>query len=130
MIPFSAALAEEYWEPRLVLPSEQRQVVGQEPLSGRRSEGQPGYLGVWLLHLRRHRAPITATLPRVWLPRLPISRLPVSSLWISGISSLPTTGLLISRLVEGSRLSRSPNKISVCIQIFQFSVGWFFVFAK
>jgi hypothetical protein len=63
MIPFSAALAEEYWEPRLVLPSEQRQVVGLEPLSGRRSEGQRGYLGVSLLHLRRHRAPITATQP-------------------------------------------------------------------
>ena len=63
MIPFSAALAEEYWEPRLVPRSEQQPVAGQEPLSGRQSEERPGYSGVSLLHLRRHRAPISATLP-------------------------------------------------------------------
>ena len=63
MIPFSAALAEEYWEPRLVPRSEQQPVAGQEPLSGRQSEERPGYSGVSLLHLRRHRAPITATQP-------------------------------------------------------------------
>jgi hypothetical protein len=54
---------EEYWEPLLVLPSEQQQVAGREPPSERRSEGQPEYLGESLLHLHRHRAPITATRP-------------------------------------------------------------------
>jgi len=63
MIPFSAALAEEYWEPRLVQRSEQQPVADREPLLERRSEGQPGSSGVSLLHLRRHRAPITATQP-------------------------------------------------------------------
>jgi hypothetical protein len=63
MILFNAALAEECWEPLLALPSEQRRVAGQEPRSEQRSEGQPGYLGVSLLHLRHHRAPISATPP-------------------------------------------------------------------
>ena len=63
MIPFNAVLAEEYWEPLLALPSEQRQVADRELLSEQRSEGQPGYLGGSLLHLHRHQGPITATPP-------------------------------------------------------------------
>jgi hypothetical protein len=63
MIPSNAALVEEYWEPLLVLPSEQRQVAGREPLSEQRSEGRPEYLGASLLPLHRHRAPITVTRP-------------------------------------------------------------------
>jgi hypothetical protein len=63
MIPFNAASVEEYWEPRLVRPSEQRQVAGREPRSEQRSVEQPGYLGESQLHLLRHRAPITATRP-------------------------------------------------------------------
>jgi len=46
-----------------VLPLEQRRVAGREPPSEQRSEGQPGYLEESLLHLRPHRAPITATQP-------------------------------------------------------------------
>jgi hypothetical protein len=49
--------------PLLVRPLEQRRVAGLEPLSERRSVGQPGYLGESLLHLHRHRAPITVTRP-------------------------------------------------------------------
>src|SRR5215471_6899293 len=63
MIPFNAASVEEYWEPLLVLPSEQRQVAGREPRSERQLEGRPGYLAVSPLRLRHHRAPITATRP-------------------------------------------------------------------
>jgi len=63
MIPFNAALAGEYWEPLLVLPSEQQRVAGREPRSEQRSVEQPGYLGESQLHLLRHRAPITATRP-------------------------------------------------------------------
>src|SRR5580704_6193846 len=63
MIPFNAALVGAYWERLLVLPLEQRRVGGREPPSEQRSVGQPGYLGVSLLHLHRHRAPITATRP-------------------------------------------------------------------
>ena len=46
-----------------MLPLEQRRVVGREPPSEQRSEGQPGYLGESLLHLHPHRAPISATHP-------------------------------------------------------------------
>src|SRR5216683_6704076 len=63
MIPSNAALVGAYWERLLVLRLEQRRVAGREPPSEQRSEGQPGYLGVSLLHLYRHRAPITATQP-------------------------------------------------------------------
>ena len=63
MIPSNAALVEEYWEPLLVLQSEQRQVAGREPLSEQRSAGRPGYSGESQLHLHRHRAPISATQP-------------------------------------------------------------------
>ena len=63
MIPFNAALAGEYWEPLLVLPSEQQRVAGREPRSEQRSVEQPGYLGESQLHLLRHRAPISATRP-------------------------------------------------------------------
>jgi hypothetical protein len=61
MIPSNAALVEEYWEPLLVLPLEQRRVAGREPPSERRSVEQPEYLVESLLHLHHHRAPITAT---------------------------------------------------------------------
>ena len=61
MIPSSAALPVVFGERPLVLPLEQRQVVGQEPPSERRSEGQPEFLEASRPHLRRHRAPITAT---------------------------------------------------------------------
>src|SRR5712672_3218443 len=63
MIPFNAALAGAYWEQPRVLPLEQQRVAGREPPSEQRSEGQPEYLGESLLHLHRHRAPITATQP-------------------------------------------------------------------
>src|ERR1700730_2755112 len=63
MIPFNAGLAGAYWGRHLVLRLEQRRVAGREPPSAQRSEGQPGYLGESLLHLHRHRAPITATQP-------------------------------------------------------------------
>src|ERR1700730_8978893 len=63
MIPFNAGLAGAYWGRHLVLRLEQRRVAGREPPSEHRSEGQPGYLGESLLHLHRHRAPITATQP-------------------------------------------------------------------
>jgi hypothetical protein len=63
MIPSSAALVGAYWEPLLVLPSEQRRVAGREPPSEQRSEGQPGSSEELRLHLHRHRAPITATQP-------------------------------------------------------------------
>src|SRR6516225_9794203 len=63
MIPFNAALAGEYWEPLLVLPSEQQRVAGREPRSEQRSVEQPGYLGESQLRLLRHRAPMTATRP-------------------------------------------------------------------
>jgi hypothetical protein len=61
MIPSNAALVEEYWEPLLVLLSEQRRVAGQEPPSERRLEGQPGYSGESPLLLHHHPAPIMAT---------------------------------------------------------------------
>ena len=63
MIQFNAALVGAYWERRLVLPLEQRQVAGREPLLEQRLAEQPEYLGVSLQHLHRHRAPIMATQP-------------------------------------------------------------------
>ena len=63
MILFNAALVAAYWERLLVLPLEQRQVAGREPPLEQRSEGQPGYSGELRVHLRRHRAPISATQP-------------------------------------------------------------------
>src|SRR5215469_12333574 len=63
MILFSAALPVVYGGPLLVLPLEQRQVAGRVPRSEQRSEGQREYLAESQRHLRRHRAPITATRP-------------------------------------------------------------------
>jgi hypothetical protein len=63
MILFNAASAGAYWERLPALPLEERRLAGQEPPLEQRSEGQPGYLADWLLHLRRHRVPITATQP-------------------------------------------------------------------
>src|SRR5215469_12307172 len=63
MIQYNAALPVVFGERLLVLPLEQRRVAGREPPSERRSEGQPGYSGASRRHLRRHRAPITATRP-------------------------------------------------------------------
>jgi len=63
MILFSAALPVVYGGPLLVLPLEQRQVAGRVPRSEQRSEGQREYLAESQRHLRRHRAPITATQP-------------------------------------------------------------------
>jgi hypothetical protein len=63
MIPFNAASVGAYWERLRVLPLEQRQVAGREPPSEQRLEGQPGYSEELRVHLRRHRAPITATQP-------------------------------------------------------------------
>jgi hypothetical protein len=54
---------EVYWEQPQARRLEQRQAAGREPLSERRSVEQPGYLGVSLLRLHRHRAPIMATRP-------------------------------------------------------------------
>jgi hypothetical protein len=63
MILFNAASAVAYWEPLLVLPSEQRRVAGRERPSEQRLEGQPGYLGESQVHHLRHPAPISATQP-------------------------------------------------------------------
>ena len=63
MIPSSAASVAACWERPRVLRLEQRQVAGQEPPSGRRSEGRPEYSGALLVRLRRHRARITAIQP-------------------------------------------------------------------
>ena len=63
MILSNAALAGAFGERLLVLPLEQRRVVGREPPSEQRSAGQPGYLGESLVHLHRHRAPISDTQP-------------------------------------------------------------------
>jgi|SRR6516164_6345896 len=63
MIPFNAALVEEYWERLLGRRLEPRQVVGLEPPSERRSVEQPEYLGDSRLPLHRHRAPTSATRP-------------------------------------------------------------------
>src|SRR6478752_3494762 len=63
MILFNAASAVAYWEPLLVLPLEQRRVVGREPPSEQRSEGQPGFLEESQVHHLRHPAPIMATQP-------------------------------------------------------------------
>jgi hypothetical protein len=45
MIPFNAALVEEYWERLLGLRLGRRLVVGPERPSERRSVEQPEYLG-------------------------------------------------------------------------------------
>jgi len=95
MIPSNAALVEESWEPLLVLPLEQRRVAGREPLSEQRSVEQPEYLGEWLLHLHRHRAPISATRP-------------------TGTATLPTDippiGTLLTDIrVTGSRAMVTPD---------------------
>jgi hypothetical protein len=63
MIPSSAALPVVFGERLLVLRSEQRQVVGQEPPLEQQSEGQPGYSEGSLVRLHRHRALIMATQP-------------------------------------------------------------------
>ena len=63
MILFNAALPVVFGEQLPVRPSEQRQVVGREPPSEQRSEGQPGYLGESQVHHLRHPAPISAILP-------------------------------------------------------------------
>jgi len=72
MILFNAALAGVYWERPLVLPLAQRRVVGREPPSEQRLVEQPGYSAASLLHLHRHRAPITATRPTVTDIRLTV----------------------------------------------------------
>jgi hypothetical protein len=63
MIPSNAASAGAYWERLLALLLEQRRAAGRGLPSGRQSEGQQGYLAESLLHLHRHRAPITAIQP-------------------------------------------------------------------
>jgi hypothetical protein len=63
MILFNAVWAGVYWEPLLVLPSEQRRVAGRERPSEQQLEVQPGYSAELRVHLLRHRAPIMATPP-------------------------------------------------------------------
>jgi hypothetical protein len=62
-----------------VLPSEQQRVAGLEPPSEQRSVAQPEYLGESLLHLHRHRAPITATRP-TGTATLPMDIPPIATL--------------------------------------------------
>jgi hypothetical protein len=61
--PVQRGLGGAYWERPLERPLGQRRVAGREPPSEQRSAGQPGYLGESLVHLHRHRAPITAIRP-------------------------------------------------------------------
>src|SRR5215472_10114874 len=61
MIRSNGVLVEEYWEPLLVLRSEQRQVAGLEQPSEQQLEGRRGYSGGSRRHLRRHRALIMGT---------------------------------------------------------------------
>jgi hypothetical protein len=63
MILSNAASAGAFGERLLVLRLEQRRVAGREPPSEPRSAGRPGYSGESLVHLHRHRAPISATQP-------------------------------------------------------------------
>jgi hypothetical protein len=79
MIPSNGVLVGEYWEPLLVLPSEQQRVAGLEPPSEQQSEEQPEYLGESLLHLHHHRAPITATRP-TGTATLPMDIPPIATL--------------------------------------------------
>src|SRR6516164_10877380 len=63
MIPSSAALPVVFGERPPVQRLEQRQGVGQEPPSERRSEGQPGYSEASRPHLHPRPALITVTRP-------------------------------------------------------------------
>jgi hypothetical protein len=98
MIPSNAVLPVAFGEQLPVRPSEQRQVVGQEQPSEQRSAGQPGYLGESPLHLRRHRAPISATQPtatrRTDLLRTDIRATPSPVMAIRATRETPLTPLL------------------------------------
>src|ERR1700720_1026718 len=98
MIRSSAALVGAYWVRLLVLRLEQRRVVGREPRSERRSEGQPGYSGESLVHLHLHRAPISATQPtaprRTDLLRTDIRATPSPAMAIRATRETPLTPLL------------------------------------
>src|ERR1700720_50004 len=98
MIRSSAALVGAYWVRLLVLRLEQRRVVGREPRSERRSEGQPGYSGESLVHLHLHRAPISATQPtatrRTDLLRTNIRATPSPAMAIRATRETPLTPVL------------------------------------
>jgi hypothetical protein len=111
MIPSSAALPVVFGERPLVLPLEQRQVVGQEPRSERRSEGQPEFLEASRAHLHLHRAPITATQPKdIFLATVipPINTHPTRSaaMDIQAIPVLPAT--LVPRPMDTRETSDTP----------------------
>jgi hypothetical protein len=88
--------------PRLVPPSEQRQVAGQEPLLGRRSEGQPGYLGESLLHRHPHRAPISATRPTD-IPPTDIRAMLSRATDIRATRDTPLTRVLLATAIQATR---------------------------
>jgi hypothetical protein len=102
MILFNAALVEVFWERLLVLPLEQRQVAGQEPPLEQRSVGQRGYLGVSLLHLRHHRAPISATRPTD-IPPTDIRAMRSQAMDIRAIRDTPVTPVLRAMDTQATR---------------------------
>jgi hypothetical protein len=115
MILFNAAWVGAYWERLLVLPLEQRRVAGRERPSEQRLEGLPGYSEELRVHLRRHRAPISAIrsmdIPvtvRLRAAGLWISGLRAARLWLSGLLGKPrllrSSGLWIPRLLRTARL--------------------------
>jgi hypothetical protein len=63
-----------------VLRSEQQRVAGLEPPSEQRSVEQPEYLGESLLHLHRHRAPITTATRLTGTATLPLDIPPIATL--------------------------------------------------
>src|SRR5260370_23669801 len=104
MIPFNAGWVGAYWMRLLVLPLEQRRVAGREPPSEQRSAEPPGYLAESRVHLRRHRAPISATQP--------------TDLVVTGIPAMDTQAMDI-RATRDTRLTPVPQAMGT--QVIQVS---------
>src|SRR5215472_16752039 len=113
MIPSNAALVEEYWEPLLVLRSEQRRAAGREPLLEQQSEGQPGYLGVSLLPRRHHRAPITAT-RHTDIPPIGILPTNIQAIRAHPVTSVPRpTDTRATRATRFTQFRRAMNTMAM-----------------
>src|SRR5580704_3930808 len=91
MIPSSAALVGASWERLLVRRLEQRRVAGRERPLEQRLEGQPGFLEESRVHLRRHRALITATQPT----DIPATDIPATRSRAMGIGGTRDTPLIL-----------------------------------